>query len=372
MTAETSTMLAGGALTLLVTVVLVLALRPVALEIGLADEPGGRRRHAARVPVIGGIAMLLGLAFGSAIVVLPGDWASVVLGAALLVAVGAIDDRFDLPPGVRLLAQSVAAMIAVFGAGAVVESLGAPLGFELGLGPLGPLFTVFLIMAVVNGFNLVDGIDGLAGGLAVVSLGALAFVGAGTDALGLIVLLGAAVTGFLVFNLPLACTRPLRVFVGDAGSTALGFLIACLCIAMSQTGTAAFAPVTGLWLVAVPLYELLAAVWRRLRAGESPWLPDDRHLHHSLLARGISPRRTLAFLLMVAAGLAGVGLAGEWAGVPEGVMVAGWIAGAVGYARVTRRPKPVALWVHGWKEGAPFEATLVEAPARAGGGERSE
>lgn len=367
MTEQASTMLAGALLTLLVTVVLVLALRPIALEIGLADEPGGRKKHAERVPVVGGVAMMLGIAFGAALIVLPDVWLPMLLGAWLLVVVGVVDDRFDLPPSVRLLAQAVAAMVAVFAAGTVVQSLGEPLFFPLSLGFLGPPFTLLLIMTVVNGFNLIDGIDGLAGGVALVSLAALGLLAASTEMLGAIGLLATAVAGFLAFNLPLRRTRPVRVFMGDAGSTALGFLIACICIALSQGPGAAFAPVTGLWLVAVPLYELLAAVWRRVRDGESPWAPDDRHLHHALLARGISPRRTLVFMLLLGAGLAGVGLVGHWIGAPEALSLAGWIAGAVCYAHVTRRPKPVAAWVGSWKEGAPLDPTFVEAAGRERG-----
>ena len=369
MTAEPATSLGGGLLAFLVTAVLVLVLRPLALEIGLADEPGGRKRHAARVPVIGGIAMALGLSFGSSLASVPAFWGIAMLAAWLLVGVGAIDDRFDLPPAVRLLAQAVAALAVVLAGGVVVRELGESFLLAVPLGPIGPLFTVLVIVTLVNGFNLIDGIDGLAGGVAFLSLAALAALGAGTDVFGAAVVLTMAVAGFLMFNLPLRSTQALRVFMGDAGSTVLGFAIACLAIVLTQREGPSVAPVVMLWILALPVYELLAAMWRRLREGRSPWAADDRHLHHALLARGISPRRTLAFMLLLGATFAAVGLAGHWARLPEPMMLAGWLAGGVLYYRITRRPRPVAKWVRSWKAcETSFEATFVEpAPAQAGG-----
>ncbi len=228
----------AGVLALVVTVVFVLALRPVALEIGLADEPGGRKKHASRVPLIGGVAMALGLAFGSSLVSEPEFWGAAALGIWLLVAVGVIDDRFELPPAVRLLTQAIAAMLVVFGADLVAWELGEPVFFPVSTGPFGPPFTVLLIMTVVNGFNLIDGIDGLAGGVALVSL---------------------------------------------------------------------------------------------------------------------------------AAAFAGCGLAGHWAGAPDGLMLAGWLAGGLFYNRITWRPEPIALWVRGWKASRSGAAARPE-PAPAGSG----
>lgn len=359
----TTTLLMAGFAAAAVTIVLVLALRPLALEIGLADEPGGRKRHSSRVPVVGGLAMIFGFHVGLSLMPAAALWGPVDSAIWLLAAVGVIDDRFDLNPGIRVLAQAVAAMLVVFGAGLVVGDLGEPLFFSASLGLAGPLVTMIVIVTIVNGFNLIDGMDGLAGGTALVSLAALAWIGGGSDVFATAVLLSATVAGFLALNLPLRATRGLRVFMGDAGSTWLGFAVACLGIALSQGEGARIAPVVGLWIAAIPIYEVLAASWRRLKEGRAPWLPDDSHLHHRLLARGISTRRTLVFMLSLAVAFAAAGVLGHGAGLPDGAMFAAWLICGRFYYRITRRPNPVVSWVRSWKHNEPSEAALAEAAA---------
>ena len=107
-------------LTFVVTVVFVFVLRPIASAIGLVDVPGGRKRHGMPVPLIGGIAMSIALGFGTSLVDHPEFWNPSILGIYLLVVVGTVDDRFDLPPNVRLIAQSCAAMLVVFASGITI------------------------------------------------------------------------------------------------------------------------------------------------------------------------------------------------------------------------------------------------------------
>src|SRR5690349_17923562 len=106
-------------LSFVVTVVFLFALRPVAVAVGLVDVPGGRKRHDVPVPLIGGIAMCAGLGVGTTLVDHPLFWNPALLGIYLLVIVGTIDDRFDLPATVRLIAQTCAALLVVFGSNVV-------------------------------------------------------------------------------------------------------------------------------------------------------------------------------------------------------------------------------------------------------------
>jgi UDP-GlcNAc:undecaprenyl-phosphate GlcNAc-1-phosphate transferase len=323
----------GPFLALIVTVLFMFTLRPVAVEVGLVDVPGGRKRHDARVPLIGGIAMTVGLGFGSSLVGAPVFWNSVLLSVYLLVAVGTVDDRYELPPSVRLIAQSCAAMLVVFGAEISVTHLGAPLFFELPLGPITIIFSILFIVTVISAFNVIDGLDGLAGGLAFIAIAALASLSYGTDLWILNVLVLAVISGFLIFNLPLPFNRPVRVFMGDAGSTSLGLAVAALGIALTQEPESRLAPVTGLWLIAVPVYDLFSAIVRRLSAGRSVFEPDHHHLHHVLIEQGFSHRSALALMLGIAVLLATIGLGGHLAGVPEGVMLLGWIGCGILYYR---------------------------------------
>jgi UDP-GlcNAc:undecaprenyl-phosphate GlcNAc-1-phosphate transferase len=322
-------------------------LRPIASAVGLVDVPGGRKRHGTPVPLIGGIAMSIALGFGTTFVEHPGFWNPSILGIYLLVVVGTVDDRFDLPPNVRLIAQSCAAMLVVFASGITITSLGAPLFFKLPLGILSVPFTLLFIMTLINAFNLTDGIDGLAGGLALLSLVAMAIVGINTDVFGLIVLLIAVVLAFLLFNFPLRVVQPVRTFMGDAGSTFLGLAIASIGVWLSQGVEPRVAPVVGLWFVAVPVFDLFSTIIRRAAEGKSPFAPDHGHLHHVLVDCGLSRRATLSWMLILAGICVVIGVLGDRFDVPDGVMLIGWFVAGTVYYQMLRNPKVVVALIGG-------------------------
>ena len=328
-------------LSLIVTVVFMFALRPVAVAVGLVDIPGGRKRHDVPVPIIGGIAMSIGLGFGTNLVEHPEFWNPTMLGVYLLVVVGTIDDRFDLPANVRLIAQSCAALLVVLASNIIVSSLGEPLFFPVDLGPVALPFTVLFVVTLVNAFNIIDGIDGLAGGLALLSLVAMIIIGVGTPVFVLVSIGAAVVTGYLLFNLPLGFNRPVRTFMGDAGSTTLGLIIAAVGIYLSQGPGARIAPVIGLWLVAVPVFDLFSTICRRLAEGKSPFAPDHEHLHHVLVEHGLSRRTTLVYMLTLASVFAAIGIAGDMLVVPDGAMLILWLASGALYYQMMRYPRIV-------------------------------
>lgn len=341
--------LVGAFLAFVVTVVFMFALRPVAAAIGLVDVPGGRKRHGTPVPLIGGISMCIGLAFGTSLIEHPEFWNPSILGILLLVMVGTIDDRFELPPNVRLIAQTCAALLVVFASEISVTNLGSPLFFELPLGVFGVPFTLLFIVTLINAFNMIDGLDGLAGGLALLSLAALAVIGVGTDVYALIVILLAVVTAFLLFNFPLGFNRPVRTFMGDAGSTSLGLSIAAIGISLTQGSAPRITPVVGLWLIAVPVFDLFAAIIRRVLEGRRLFAPDHEHLHHVLTDNGLSRRTTMAWMLLLAAVCAVVGIMGDLFAVPDGVLLIGWFVAGSLYYQMLRKPRVVVRIVdHAW------------------------
>jgi UDP-GlcNAc:undecaprenyl-phosphate/decaprenyl-phosphate GlcNAc-1-phosphate transferase len=299
------------------------ALRPLAIALDLIDRPGGRKTHKGDVPVVGGLAMLLGIMLGMGFVPLPDSTAAAFLaGCALLVTVGLIDDRFDLSPWARLPAQMAAAALLVGGSHVLVTTLGTPFGAtEVTMSGFGAyLFTILITVAAINSFNMLDGMDGLAGAMAVVALAALTFLalagGAVLTALTGLVVMG-SVAAFLVSNVPLRFNRPVRCFMGDSGSTLLGFAVAWLCIRVSQEPVAAAAPVTMLWIVALPLYDFLWAITRRVLRGISPFKPDDGHLHHRLQRAGFGVRGAFAIFAILATMLAVFGITLERMGVSD-------------------------------------------------------
>lgn len=299
-----------------------LALRPVAIAVNLIDRPGGRKSHVGDVPVVGGLGMLLGISLGLSLLRLQGDIMASVLGAsAVLVVVGLVDDRFDLSPWIRLLAQMSAAVFLIFGAGAAVTGLGDFFGQQLLFtGTASVVFTILIIVAAVNAFNMLDGMDGLAGALAMVSLAALAYVALLADnlaALGVSAVLMGSVAAFLVSNLPLRATQVMRCFMGDSGSTLLGFILAWLCISLSAGPGAAVSPVTMLWIVAMPLIELFWTVIRRSIRGIHPFRSDQGHLHHRALQAGVDVLGTFILFVVVAIVFAAIGIVIDRLGVSD-------------------------------------------------------
>jgi UDP-GlcNAc:undecaprenyl-phosphate/decaprenyl-phosphate GlcNAc-1-phosphate transferase len=298
------------------------ALRPLAIALDLVDRPVGRKTHNGEVPIVGGIAMFLGLILGIGALPLADGAAGAFLGAcAVLVTIGLIDDRFDLSPWMRLPAQIASTFFLIAGAGAVVTTLGAPFGSTITLSGVGSIaFTIVITIAAVNAFNMLDGMDGLAGAIALTAM--LAFAGvswtAGVEhSAGVSLVVAGAICAFLMFNLPVRLNRPLRCFMGDAGSTLLGFSVAWVCIRVSQGPGKVLAPVTTLWIVALPLYELFWSTVRRIIRGVSPLKADTAHFHHLLLKGGFGVRAAFGFFVGLSVLLAGVGIALDRSRVPE-------------------------------------------------------
>ena len=332
----------------LVTVTMMLTLRPVAIHLRLVDVPGGRKTHHGEVPVVGGVAIFIGL-LASVFAVGQGSASesAVLVAAAVMVLVGAMDDRFDLPPNVRILAQVAAVLTAVIASGYRVESLGNLLGMgELALGPFAFIFTVVAAIALINGFNMLDGLDGLAGGVALVALCGLSFVFAlqlGAGPLIIAMSLVGTIVAFLIFNLPARFNRPVLTFMGDAGSTLLGFLLAALALLAIQPTTAeSLPPVIVLWLLPVPIIELFTSTFRRAVTGLSPMTADSGHFHYRLRDAGFSVR-AIFVLYFATSSLAAV--TGIWAwrsGVSEAAMFYGFLGLTAVWLVLTQNARTVA------------------------------
>jgi UDP-GlcNAc:undecaprenyl-phosphate GlcNAc-1-phosphate transferase len=323
--------------TLLITVLLILALRPIAMAVGLVDTPGGRKTHEKSTPIVGGIAMYLGLLFGGiSLGILPSiSW--LLLGSSLLIVIGVIDDRFNLSPAVRLIAQTSVALMMIFLANLQITSLGSPLFFDWALGVFSVPFTILITLTMINAFNVLDGIDGLSGGVTFIVLGFMAFLSIDSTTLNLTLLLMTTIFGFLLCNTPSNINRKAKCFMGDAGSTFLGFSIIWLGISLSQGESPSMSPVTGLWLVAIPIFDFTVSVLRRILSGKSPFAPDRNHLHYILLDAGRSPKKTLFLILMMTLITSTIGLIGQIFSVPDSTMFLLWLALGAVYYRSTYR-----------------------------------
>ncbi len=304
-----------------------LALRPVAKAVGLIDRPGGRKSHVGDVPVMGGIAMFMGIFSGLLIVMgATPEYASLLFASFLLVSIGVLDDKFALPTGVRLATQFAVAIIMIYGAGLYLQDIGNPFGIGvIELGFLAGPFTIIVALTVINAYNLVDGVDGLAGSLAAIALLGLAAIGGYASPMSAMALaVAAAIAGFLCVNFPVIWNRPVRSFMGDAGSTLLGFTIVWITLGLAQGEVRAVSPVVCLWLAAIPIFDCLTCFVRRAAKGRSPFTPGRDHFHHYLKRGGLGVRQVLAVLTGFQLLYALVAVVGFYMAIPDFAMFAGW------------------------------------------------
>ncbi len=312
----------------LVSLVISLLLTPVVIRAaharGLFDNPrGGERGPNRPVPRLGGIvifitaatAMLVALGLGAFRVDPPHQRFVVALfaGGTIVFGLGLYDDMRGTRVRTKLLAQCVAAFV-VYALGTRVDvlTLGGAVGVNTGMLSL-PL-TIFWIVGVTNAFNLIDGLDGLASGIALVVLAAVmaaATVLGNADVVLVSLILVGALAGFLRYNL-----NPAQIFLGDSGSLYIGFMLAVLSMHGSLKSTTAVLVAIPIFALAVPLLDATLAVARRWLRGSPIFGPDARHIHHRMLAVGLTPRRASGVLCVVAAGFAVYGLSIAFAPPP--------------------------------------------------------
>ena len=204
-------------------------------------------------------------------------------------------------------------------------------------------FTLFSVVGVINAFNMIDGLDGLAGGLALIAAGWLAVLcltgpAPNPTAAYLLLTLVMVLAGFLAWNLRHPWRRKAKVFMGDAGSTLLGFALGWFMIDLSQGDEqAVMAPITALWIMALPLMDTITVMIRRLRAGQSPFAGDRQHLHHLLLATGRTDARVTAILLGCGLMTGGIGAAAWWLACPNTSSIYAFFAIFILYYQGTTR-----------------------------------
>ena len=294
--------LIGLGFTLFVTSSLIRLLSLNAHHVGLVDIACSRKTHKTDIPTVGGIAIFLG--FMTALFFVHGYDLYLysygfVLPALLLVGVGALDDAIGVTFKYRFAVQVVAGLIMTLAGGLVIDQLGELFlpGMVINLGILAVPFTIFFLLGLVNAFNLCDGIDGLAGSLALVALlglGAVALISGQSTTLLELGLLGVCLLAFLAFNARFPGHNRATIYLGDSGSTFLGFAVLWFSITMSQGEQAVMSPVTPLWFFALPLFDMTTVFIRRIANKQPPFLADREHLHHMFETAGFSVTQTVA------------------------------------------------------------------------------
>lgn len=295
-------------------------------RLGYIDHPGGHKGHAKPMPLGGGVAIMLTmiiLIVGGLVAVLGGtyrfvggfDWfniheagfalrahqaGGVLLCALILHVLGLFDDIKNFGPWIKLTVQFAAAGLAVVG-------FGVRVGLFLPVPAIAALVSILWIVVITNAFNFLDNADGLAAGVALICTLVLLVIAATAGQIfvsGYLVCLAGALFGFLLHNFP-----PARLYLGDAGSLPVGFLLAVGSILTtyyheqdpSQAKASAFIPLV---VMAVPLYDFISVVLLRWLSGASPLAGDHRHFSHRLLRRGLTVRQTVLTIYLACSGTA--------------------------------------------------------------------
>ena len=289
-------------------------LRPIAIYFNLVDIPTDRKQHVGHIPLIGGLSIYVGVLVAIlAVYPLHDKLFYLLASASLILVAGLVDDLRQLGVWVRILIQIISCVIMIKGAGIYVESLGDLFGMgEIHLGQWGIPLTIFAVIGLVNAINMSDGIDGLTGSLALVAIiGVFVFesVSGNYRLFDFLLVMAAALVPYLLTNLSIISDR--KIFLGDAGSMFIGFILAWVLIELSQGSPAgvnkAMQPVSVLWCVALPVIDTLVVIIKRLKAGRSPFHADRAHFHHMLQDSGLGPRKTLLFMIMIAMLLVALG-----------------------------------------------------------------
>jgi UDP-GlcNAc:undecaprenyl-phosphate GlcNAc-1-phosphate transferase len=300
--------------------------RTLALKFGAVAQIRTRDIHTTPTPRWGGLAMWIAMALTFAMVnhlSLVGksfgrESLGIFLAATLLVAIGLVDDRFELDALTKLAGQALAAgILLIFG----IQVLWLPINGVITLPPsIGQLVTVMIVLVTINAVNFIDGLDGLAAGIVAISGAAFfafayllaviyGFSRAGAPSLITAVIIGVCI-GFLPHN-----AHPAKIFMGDSGSMFLGLLLAASAITLTgqidpnaisaeKLGPTLLPLMLPLAVLAIPLIDLFSAIFRRLRAGQSPFSSDKEHMHHRILRAGNSHLRTTLIMYLWTATIA--------------------------------------------------------------------
>lgn len=269
-------------------------------KIKALDIPKDERKiHKKPVPLIGGLAIFYGFVVSViCFAVIDNTTLGILLGSLILVTVGVIDDMKDLPAKVKLLFQIISALIVVYSGANInivtnpfYEYFG-PLYFNLGWFSV-PL-TVLWIVGVTNAVNLIDGLDGLAVGISAIASVALLALTIFTHNLNVAILIAAlagSCIGFLPYNF-----NPAKIFMGDTGSTFLGFVLACVSVQGLIKINAIISFAVPVLILGLPIFDTLFAILRRIIKRKPIMSADRGHLHHRLLDMGFSQKQTVAIL----------------------------------------------------------------------------
>jgi UDP-GlcNAc:undecaprenyl-phosphate GlcNAc-1-phosphate transferase len=305
---EDGTALIGFGLAVALVLVLTPLVGRLAPMIGGLDDKADRPRvHKGAIPRIGGLAIVAGILIPTAILLdLDGPYLGMFIGTLLVAALGLFDDLKGISPSRKLAGVILIALVPVIGFDVRFEHVTLPGIGDHDLGWAAYPLTIIWIAFLANLVNLIDGMDSLAAGIVAIAAASFAILSASfgrMEAAVLSAIVCGATLAFLYHNY-----HPAKIFMGDCGSLALGFLLACLAVDGVLKTAAAITLIAPLLVLAVPILDTSFVVLKRLKYRRPPWRADHNHFYHRFMRMGFSQRRTAAYLHLWALMLAGYAL----------------------------------------------------------------
>lgn len=291
----------------------------IAFKLGAIDKPDQRKVHCEAMPRLGGLAIFLGFMIAALLWSKgAGAFAGILAGSVVIFAVGMLDDMYQLSPWIKLTGQCLAALVAMY-FGVIVHFVTNPFDGLLALGYLSLPVTFLWIIGITNAINLIDGLDGLAGGvsaIAAATMGIVALVQGQTAVAIMAFILVASIAGFLPYNF-----FPARTFMGDGGSNFLGFVLACLAIIGTAKSAALISLFVPIVILGIPIFDTFFAIIRRIHNRAPIFMPDKDHLHHRLMAMGMSHRRSVLIIYGISAFFGGIAVTLSFITSPNAMLI---------------------------------------------------
>ncbi|MCY7502065.1 glycosyltransferase family 4 protein [Bacillus pumilus] len=270
-----------------------------AIKIGAVDQPNKRKVHDKVMPRMGGLAIFIGVAAGALAggLFLHNKITAISVGAVLIVILGIFDDKYNLSAKFKFLVQVLVACLIV-STGLKMDFFSVPfLTDRIELGWMAYPLTVLWIVGITNAINLIDGLDGLAAGISVIGLSTIAVMAFSADKILILslslVVIGSTI-GFLFYNF-----HPAKIFMGDTGSLFLGYMISVLSLLGLYKSVTLFSVVVPVIILGVPIFDTTFAIIRRILNKQPISSPDKSHIHHRLMAFGLSHRMAVIVIYMI-------------------------------------------------------------------------
>lgn len=256
-------------------------------ELGLIDFPSERKRHVGAVPLVGGLVIYSSFVFFLLIFPTNIEHKIIFFSSLFIFFIGLIDDKYNIGILERIFFQIIACLI-VIGFNINVSDLGQFNNLKIELGNFGILLTFLCVIGFTNAINFSDGLDGLASGYAlncILSIITFSYFNSNFSNLEPLIFLFFSISLFIFFNFGLIFSK---IFLGDSGSTSIGFILACYLVLFTMPDNRHFHPILTLWATPIPVLDFFSVFLTRLLNKKNPFKPDRLHIHYLLIKKGMS------------------------------------------------------------------------------------